>query len=76
MGEINSYKILVRKHEGKRSLGRPRLRQEDDIRMNLTEIGWEGLMDWSHLVQDRDQWWALEQSNEPLDSIKGRGCLN
>jgi hypothetical protein len=33
-------------------------RWEDNIRMYLTEIGWEGV-NWSHLAQDRDQWWAL-----------------
>jgi hypothetical protein len=48
---------LVGKSEGKRPLGRPRHRWED-IRMNLREIGWEGV-DWMHLTQDRDQWWAL-----------------
>jgi hypothetical protein len=37
---------------------RPRRRWEDNIRMDLREIGWEGV-DWIHLAQDRDQWWAL-----------------
>jgi hypothetical protein len=50
----NAYKILVRRPEGKRSLGRHRHRWEDNIRMDLREIGWEG-MDWIHLAQDRDQ---------------------
>jgi hypothetical protein len=55
MGEMrNVYKILVRKREGTRPLGRPRHRWEDDIRMDLREIGWEGV-DWIHVVQDRDQ---------------------
>jgi hypothetical protein len=59
MGEIrNEYKILVGKPEGKRPLGRPRRRWEDNIRMDLGEIGWEGV-DWIHLAQDRDQWRAL-----------------
>jgi hypothetical protein len=46
------------KPEGKRPLGRPRLRWEDNIRMDLREIGWVG-MDWIDLAQDRDQWRAL-----------------
>jgi hypothetical protein len=59
MGEMrNAYKILVGKPEGKRPLGRPRQRWEDNIRMDLREIGWEG-MDWVPLAQDRDQWWTL-----------------
>jgi hypothetical protein len=57
-GMRNAYDILVGKPEGKRPLGRPRHRWEDNIRMNLREIGWEGV-DWIHLAQDRDQWWAL-----------------
>jgi hypothetical protein len=43
---------LVRKLEGRRPLGRPRHKWEDNIRRDLTEIGWEGV-DWIHLVQDR-----------------------
>jgi hypothetical protein len=54
----NGYRILVGKPEGKRPLGRPRRRWEDNIRMNLREIGWGG-MDWIDLSQDRDQWRAL-----------------
>jgi hypothetical protein len=42
----------------KRPLGRPRCRLVDNITMNLREIGW-GCMDWTNLVQDRDQWRAL-----------------
>jgi hypothetical protein len=49
---------LAGKPEGKRPLGRPRGRWEDNIRMDLREILWEGV-DWIHLVQDRDQWRAL-----------------
>jgi hypothetical protein len=48
-------RILLKLPEGKRTLGRPRRRWEDNIRMGLREIGWEGV-DWMHLVQDRDQW--------------------
>jgi hypothetical protein len=51
----NAYKILVGKPEAKGSLGRPRRRWEDNIIMDLREIGWGGL-DWIDLAQDRDQW--------------------
>jgi hypothetical protein len=54
----NSYRILLRKPKGKRLLGRPRYRWEDNIRMNLREIGWEGV-DWKYLTQNKDQWQAL-----------------
>jgi hypothetical protein len=42
----------------KRPVGRPKYRWEDDIRMDIREVGWEGV-DWIHLAQDRDQWWAV-----------------
>jgi hypothetical protein len=59
MGEKrNAYRILVGEPEGKRPLGRPRCRWEDNARMDLREIGW-GDMDWIDLAQDRDQWRAL-----------------
>jgi hypothetical protein len=54
----NSYKILVGKCEGKRLLGRPRRRWEDDIRMNLRELDREGI-DWMHLAQNRHQWRSI-----------------
>jgi len=44
--------------EGKRLLGRPRRRWEDNIKVDLQEVGCEG-MDWIELVQNRDSWWAL-----------------
>jgi len=50
--------ILARKPEGKRPLGRPKRRREDNIRMDPKEIGWEGV-DWIHLAQDRNKWRAL-----------------
>jgi hypothetical protein len=55
VGEMrNTDKVLIRKAEGKRSLRIPRSRMEDNIRMDLREIGWEGV-DWIRLVQDGDQ---------------------
>jgi hypothetical protein len=54
----NAYRILVGKPEGKRPLGRPRRRWVDNIKMDLREIGWDGV-DWIDLAQDRDQWQAL-----------------
>jgi hypothetical protein len=54
----NAYRILVGNPEGKRPLGRPRRRWLDNIKMNLREIGWDG-MDWIDLTQDRDLWRAL-----------------
>jgi hypothetical protein len=59
MGEKrNACMILVGKPEGNRPLGRPRRRWVDNIKMNLSEIGWDG-MDWIDLAQDRDRWRAL-----------------
>jgi hypothetical protein len=51
-------RILVGKPEGKRPLGRSRSRWEDNLRMDLREIGWGGMY-WIDLAQDRDQWRAL-----------------
>jgi hypothetical protein len=48
----------VGKPEGKRPLGKPRRRWEDNIEMDIREIGWGG-MDWIDLAQDRDRWRAL-----------------
>ena len=52
------HKVLVGKPEGKRPLGRPRRRWEDNIKMNLQEVG-RGCGDWMELAQDRDRWPAL-----------------
>jgi hypothetical protein len=58
MGETrNAYRILVGKPEGKRLLGRPRRRWVDNIKMDLREIGRNG-MDWIDLAKNRDQWRA------------------
>jgi hypothetical protein len=59
MGERRSvYRVLVGKPEGKRPLGRLRRRWEDNIHMDLQEVGCRG-MDWIELAQDRDRWRAL-----------------
>jgi hypothetical protein len=58
MGKKKAYRILVGKPEGKRPLGRPIGRWEDNIRMDLRGIGWGG-MDWVYLAQDTNQWRAL-----------------
>ena len=59
MGERRGvYRVLVGKPEGKRKLGGPRRRREDNIKMDLQEVGC-GSMDWINLAQDRDRWGAL-----------------
>jgi len=59
MGERRwAYRVLVGRHEGKRSLGRPRRRWEDNIKMDLQDVGYGG-MDRIELAQDRDRWRAL-----------------
>jgi hypothetical protein len=50
MGDITAYNIFVGKPEGKRQLGRNRRRWEDNIRIDLREIGWENV-DWIHLAR-------------------------
>ena len=52
------YRVLVGKPEGRRPLGRPRHRWEDNIRMDLWEVGC-GCVDWMELAQNRDRWRAL-----------------
>jgi hypothetical protein len=49
---------LIRRPEGKRPLGRPRRRWEDNIKMDFREIGIDGV-NWIPLAQDRVQWWAF-----------------
>ena len=59
MGERRGvYRVLVGKPEGKRPFGRPRLNWDDNIKMDLQEVGCEG-MDWNDLAQDRDRWRPL-----------------
>jgi fatty-acid desaturase len=60
MGEMrNAYNILVGKLERKRPLGRSRHRWEDDIRMDVREIWWEGV-DWMLLTQNRGQCFSMQ----------------
>jgi hypothetical protein len=56
--EINLYRGLVGKPEGKRPLERPRRRWEDGIRMDLGQIGWGGV-ECVHLAKDMDRWRAV-----------------
>jgi len=59
MGERRGvYRVLVGKPEGKRPLGRPRLRWEDNIKMGFQEVECGG-MDWIELAQNRDRWRTL-----------------
>jgi hypothetical protein len=59
MGEKrNAYRILLGEPQGKIPLGRPRRRWVDNIKMDLREIGWDGV-DWIDMTEDVDQWRAL-----------------
>ena len=51
------HRVLVGKREGKRALGRPRRRWEDNSKMDLQEVGGGG--DWMEMAQDRDRWRSL-----------------
>jgi hypothetical protein len=62
MGEKRTaYRLLVGKPEGKRPLGRPRLRWVDNISMDLGEVRW-GDVDWFGLAKDRNRWTAVVNS--------------
>jgi uncharacterized protein (DUF4415 family) len=52
------YNILVRMSERKRSLSRPKHRQEDNTEIDLREMGWK-VVDWMRLAEDGDQWQTL-----------------
>jgi hypothetical protein len=66
------YRFLVGKPEGKRPLGRPRRRWEDNIKMNLQEVG-VGCGDWMELAQDRDRWRALVSTVIEPSGAKNEG---
>ena len=66
------YRVLVGKPEGKRPLGRPRRRWEDNIKRDLQEVG-RGCGDWMELAQDRDRCWALVSTVMNLRVTKMRG---
>ena len=73
MGEERGvYRVLVGKPEGKRTLGRPRRRWVDNIRMDLQEVGC-GYVDWIGLAQDRDRWRTLVNAVMNLRVHKMRG---
>ncbi|KAJ4431392.1 hypothetical protein ANN_19989 [Periplaneta americana] len=66
MGEYrNAYRVLVGRPEGKRPLGRPRRRWEDNMKMDLKEVRYDG-RDWINLAQDRDQWRAYVRASMNL----------
>jgi hypothetical protein len=77
IGEVrDAYNISVGRPEWKRPLGRPRHRWEDNIKMDLREIGF-GDVDWIHLAQDRNRWGALVNTVMNLQgSIKCREFLD
>ena len=66
------HRVRVGKPEGKRPLGRPRRRWEDNIKMNFQEVG-GGCGDWMELAQDRDRWRALVSTVMNLWVPKMRG---
>jgi len=64
----------VGKPEGKRPLGRARRRWEDNIKMDLQEVGC-GSMDWIELAKDRDRWWAVANAVMNLRFPQNTGTL-
>jgi hypothetical protein len=75
MGAITyACKIVIKKPEGERQLGRCKHRLEDNIIIDLKELRCEDL-DWIHLAQGRDRGQTCEQDNEPLGLIKAGNFL-
>jgi hypothetical protein len=75
MGEgRNVYRILVGKLKGKRPLGRPMYRWEDEIKMGLWEIDW-GTVEWIHLAWDRDHWQAVVNVVMNLWDVVPQSCV-
>jgi hypothetical protein len=73
MGEGRAvHRVLVGRPEGKRPLGRPKRRWEDNIRMDLREVG-ERRGDWMKSAQDRDRWQALVNAVKNFQVPKRRG---
>ena len=70
------HRVLVGKPEGKRPLGKPRRRWEDNIKMDVQEVG-GGCGDWMELAQDRDSWRALVGTvrNLRVPKMRGISCL-
>ena len=74
MGEMRGvYRIFMTKPEGKRPLGRPRRRWEDNIKMDLQEVVGGDCGDWMELDQDRDRWRALVSTVKNRRVPKMRG---
>jgi hypothetical protein len=71
----NAYRLLVKKPEGKRPLGRPRRRWLDNIRMDLLEVGWADV-DWIGLANDGNRWRALVNSVLNLRDPRNIGKLS
>jgi hypothetical protein len=71
----NAYRLLVGKPEVKRPLGSPRRRWVDNIKVDLREIGWDG-MNWIDLAQDRDRWRAFVNTVMNLGFHKNAGIIS
>jgi hypothetical protein len=67
---FHAYRIVVGNPERPRTNERPKLRSQNNIKMDLKQIKYESV-DWIHLAQDRDRCRALANSNEPSGSIEG-----
>jgi hypothetical protein len=76
-GSYSTYGDITwgEKSEGKRPIGRPTRRREDNIRMDLKEISLK-IVDSIHVAQDKDHWRALVKNNEPLVSLKSGEFLD